>query len=62
MPRVGGADLERTYFADAEFEERDGTPAVMDTDLVGDVAPAGALVPAGPLHALRDGRNELRIW
>jgi hypothetical protein len=26
------------------------------------VAPAGALVPAGPLHALRDGRNELRIW
>ncbi|MCI1641734.1 MAG: right-handed parallel beta-helix repeat-containing protein [Actinomyces sp.] len=62
MPRVGGADLERTYFADAEFEERDGRPAVMDTDLVGDVAPAGALVPAGPLHALREGRNELRIW
>jgi len=61
VPLIGGADLERTYFADAEFEEPDGTPAVMDTDLVGDVASADSLVPAGPLHAVRRGRTEVLV-
>ena len=31
-----GGDLERVRFADADFEERDGTPAVMDVDLIGE--------------------------
>jgi hypothetical protein len=33
---VSGQDLKRVRFVDADFEERDGTPAVMDVDLLGD--------------------------
>ena len=33
---VTGSDLERVRFVDAEFEEPDGSPAVLDTDLVGE--------------------------
>ena len=33
---VSGQDLERVRFVDANFEERDGAPAVMDVDLLGD--------------------------
>lgn len=61
-PVVGGADLERTYFAQAEYEEPDGTPALMDVDLVGDVARQGRAVPAGPLYGLREGRAAVRLW
>ena len=62
VPRTGGSDLEPTYFAGAAFEEPDGRPADLDTDLVGDVTSSDALVPAGPLYALHDGRSERRVW
>ncbi|MEU4690766.1 right-handed parallel beta-helix repeat-containing protein [Actinoplanes sp. NPDC023714] len=59
---VGGRDLERVRFADAEFEERDGTPAVIDTDLTGvRKAPARAY-PAGPLADLTAGSSRIRVW
>jgi hypothetical protein len=33
---VGGLDLERVLFVDADFKERDGAPGVVDVDLFGD--------------------------
>ena len=33
----------------------------MDVDLIGDVVMADELVPTSPLHALVDGRGELRV-
>ncbi|MGK5684201.1 right-handed parallel beta-helix repeat-containing protein [Actinoplanes sp. URMC 104] len=59
---VSGRDLERVRFADAEFEERDGTPAVLDTDLVGEVKTAGGAFPAGPVATLASGESRTRIW
>jgi len=56
---VTGRDLERVRFADADFEERDGTPAVMDVDLLGAPRQTGA---AGPVAALRSGPSRVRIW
>ena len=59
---VTGLDLERVRFVDAEFEEPDGTPAVLDTDLVGtDKTPSGSY-PAGPLSALTSGDSRVRVW
>jgi len=55
---VGGRDLERVRFADADFEEPDGSPAVIDVDLTG-TRREGATA-AGPLAALGTGR--VRIW
>ncbi|MBU2666221.1 right-handed parallel beta-helix repeat-containing protein [Actinoplanes bogorensis] len=59
---VSGRDLERVRFADAEFEERDGTPAVMDVDLVGTVKAADGRFAAGPLATLASGESRTRIW
>jgi hypothetical protein len=56
---ITGADLPRVRIADADFEELDGTPAVMDVDLTGERQPAG---PAGPVAALRAGSSRVRIW
>jgi hypothetical protein len=56
---VTGRDLERVRFADADFEERDGTPAVMDVDLLGEPRVTGA---AGPVAALTSGISRVRIW
>ena len=59
---VSGADLERVRFVDADFEEPDGSPAVLGADLVGDVkAPTGAY-PAGPITALASGNSRIRVW
>jgi hypothetical protein len=49
-------------FVDADFEERDGTPAVMDIDLVGDRKECGQVYPAGPVSALRAGTGRVRVW
>ncbi|MFI6076390.1 right-handed parallel beta-helix repeat-containing protein [Actinoplanes sp. NPDC051343] len=43
---VSGRDLPPTRIVDAEFEEPDGTPAILDVDLVGVRKTEG---PAGPL-------------
>jgi hypothetical protein len=61
LPAISGRDLERVRFADAEFEERDGTPAVMDVDLLG-ASKADGDFPAGPLAVLASGQSTTRIW
>ena len=59
---ITGSDLERVRFVDAEFEERDGSPAVLATDLVGlDKAGRGSY-PAGPITALVSGVARTRVW
>jgi hypothetical protein len=59
---VTGADLPRVRFVDAEFEERDGSPVVIDVDLVGDRKEPGRPYPAGPLTSLTSGRSRVRVW
>jgi hypothetical protein len=59
---VGGRDLERVRFADADFEEPDGSPAVIDVDLVGERRKAGETAAAGPVAALASGTGRTRIW
>jgi hypothetical protein len=56
---VTGRDLPRVRIADADFEEVDGTPAVMDVDLTGVRKSAG---PAGPVAALQAGSSRVRVW
>jgi Right handed beta helix region/Protein of unknown function (DUF1565) len=59
---ITGSDLDRVRFVDAEFEERDGSPAVLATDLVGlDKAERGSY-PAGPITALASGIARTRVW
>ena len=59
---VTGSDLERVRFVDAEFEEPDGSPARLDTDLVGAHKTGGQTYPAGPLAALASGSTRTRVW
>ncbi|HWH99520.1 MAG TPA: right-handed parallel beta-helix repeat-containing protein, partial [Propionibacteriaceae bacterium] len=59
---IGGADLERVRFVDADFEEPDGTPVVLGADLVGvDKTPDGSY-PAGPIIDLASGSSRIRVW
>ena len=63
--RVGiitGSDLERVRFVDAEFEEPDGRPAVLATDLIGDEKTRDGSYPAGPITALASGVARNRVW
>lgn len=62
VPHVGGADLERVRFVDADFEEPDGTPAVMTADLVGAEKSASGSYPAGPVSAVGSGTGRVRVW
>ncbi|MFG1604965.1 right-handed parallel beta-helix repeat-containing protein [Actinoplanes sp. NPDC049265] len=59
---VGGRDLPRVRFADADFEEPDGSPAVIDVDLTGERRAAGAPAAPGPIAALTAGRGRTRVW
>lgn len=59
---VNGQDLERVRFVDADFEERDGSPVLMDADLVGSRKVPGQSYPAGPLAALASGAARIRVW
>jgi hypothetical protein len=59
---ISGLDLERVRFADADFEERDGTPAIMDVDLVGEQKEQGLSYPAGPIAGLAAGKARVRVW
>jgi hypothetical protein len=47
---------------DAEFEERDGSPAVLDVDLVGCRKTDEHAYPAGPLAALESGVSRTPVW
>jgi hypothetical protein len=57
---ISGRDLPRVRFADADFEEPDGSPAVIDTDLTGALRTTPAA--AGPLAGLTAGQSRTRIW
>ncbi|MDR0284699.1 MAG: right-handed parallel beta-helix repeat-containing protein [Propionibacteriaceae bacterium] len=60
-PAVSGADLPRVRFADAEFEDPDGHPARLGTDLVGAPKTVGTAYPAGPLVSLTPGVTRTRL-
>jgi glycosyl hydrolase family 120/parallel beta helix pectate lyase-like protein len=59
---LSGADLPPVRFVDADFEEPDGRPVVLGTDLVGEVKDAGGTYPAGPLATLEPGSQRTRVW
>jgi hypothetical protein len=59
---ITGRDLERVRFADANFEERDGTPALMDVDLTGAHKPQDRRSAAGPIAELSSGSSRTRVW
>jgi hypothetical protein len=59
---VGGRDLERVRFADADFEERDGSPARLDVDLLGQPKHPDQRFAAGPIASLEAGSHRHRIW
>ncbi|MDA8296717.1 MAG: right-handed parallel beta-helix repeat-containing protein [Actinomycetota bacterium] len=59
---VSSSDLPRVRFVDAEFEDRDGGPVVLDVDLLGSSKQVGECYPAGPLANLGAGTSRVRIW
>jgi glycosyl hydrolase family 120/parallel beta helix pectate lyase-like protein/uncharacterized protein DUF1565 len=59
---VTGADLPRPRLVDADFEERDGTPVIVDVDLLGKRKEPGRDYPAGPIAALTPGKSRIRVW
>ncbi len=59
---VTGRDLERVRCADAEFEEPDGSPAVMDVDLVGEPRQPGRDGAVGPIAGLASGARRTRVF
>ena len=59
---VTGADLPRVRFVDADFEERDGTPARIDIDLRGVRKSPEHSYPVGPIADLAPGESRLRVW
>jgi hypothetical protein len=61
-PVVTGHHLERVRFVDADYEQRDGTPLIIDTDLTGERKEHGDDYPAGPLTALQPGTGRVRVW
>ncbi len=58
---VTGRDLERVRCADADFEEADGSPAVMDVDLVGERRQPGHDGAVGPIAGLASGARRTRV-
>ena len=56
---LASRDLPRAHYADADFEEGDGSPAVMAVDLLGEQKTTGA---AGPVDTLRAGTSRVRVW
>ena len=59
---VTGADLPRPRLVDADFEERDGTPVIVGTDLLGQRKEPGQHYPAGPIGSLEPGQSRVRVW
>jgi hypothetical protein len=60
LPTSG--DLPRVRVADADFEEPDGSPVTLNTDLLGNHKEHGAAYPPGPLSTLPDGGGRIRVW
>jgi hypothetical protein len=59
---ITGSDLERVRFVDADFEERDGSPARLDTDLIGTRKTGDRTYAAGPIATLAPGSSRIRVW
>ncbi|MDW3847524.1 hypothetical protein NMK34_13055 [Micromonospora sp. BRA006-A] len=59
---VTGRDLERVRCADAEFEETDGSPAVMDVDLTGELRQPDRDGAVGPIAGLASGAHRTRVF
>ncbi|HET8960862.1 right-handed parallel beta-helix repeat-containing protein [Nocardioides sp.] len=59
---VAGRDLPRVRLADGDFEEPDGSPVALDTDLLGHGKEQGTAYPAGPLATLSGGSTRIRVW
>ena len=59
---VAGPHLQRVRFVDADYEEPDGSPALIDTDLVGEHKEQGHSYPAGPIASLGAGAARVRLW
>lgn len=59
---VTGRDLPRVRCADADFEEADGTPAVLDTDLTGARRQPDRDGAVGPVAGLRSGASRTRVY
>jgi len=59
---VTGLSLERVRFVDADYEERDGSPVVVDVDLLGARKESGQTYPAGPIAAVTAGAARVRVW
>ena len=59
---VTGADLPRVRVADADFEERDGSPVTAGVDLLGEHKEPGRDYPAGPVASLGPGTSRIRVW
>ncbi len=62
LESITGRDLERVRIADANFEEPDGTPAVMDVDVTGEHKQPGRQSAAGPIADLSAGSSRTRVW
>ena len=61
-PITSGTDLGFAWLPDADFEERDGTPARLDLDLAGAAKNADDAYPAGPLAGLASGTERIQLW
>ena len=57
-----GEHLEPVRFVNAEFEEPDGSSALLIVDLTGTIKDLNRQYPAGPLAALTSGATRLRLW
>ena len=53
-------NLTRVRIVDAEFENPDGSPLVLDTDYLNE--PKTEMTLAGPLNQLNSGKNKIKVW
>ncbi|VXC33343.1 conserved hypothetical protein [Microbacterium sp. 8M] len=59
---VDGEELPPVRFANAHFENPDGTSVILDVDLTGTQKHGGQSYPVGPLAGLRSGSSRVRVW
>ncbi len=52
--------LPRVRIVDAEFENPDGSPLILDSDYLD--APVAEKTVSGPLETLKAGKNRIRVW
>ena len=59
---VDGTHLPPVRFVNAHFENRDGSPVMLDVDLIGANKSSGQGYSAGPLAELPSGTSRIRVW